>query len=229
MTDPGNYKPAELTLVDNTLKELEPTLEKIRTAKKLDDKLEETRKLVEWTKKSVGKDVTGLKKTVVFTLMAEKFYDVGGFFEPSENDKLNFKATDFFFKSFKSELIDFAFERANLQNFNKEMFKGLVIAMAKVAREDQAFRSELIEKISQLLKTEKDVARGSMIMALDLVPLIKASELIALLKSRKDDKIRSDDERAIYGATINALQTAVGEKTDGKKPKEKINVAPANH
>lgn len=226
--DKDNYKPHELPLAEGVITGTKPLLDRIHSARTLEQKLGAATQLVSAARKSITADRSGVKKHILFTAVAERFYDIGGFFSPSENDKLNSKAARFFFTSFKVDFMDYAFDRTgNLPDFNNKIITRFVVALEKIANGDRElkldpdplFRTALIKRIDTLLKTKKGNIDKSVNLATRILPFILARELVPTLKALSSDKTVGEDARAFYGAALRLLEKELAKSKPGAKAK----------
>lgn len=221
MVDTKNYLPKELTLLETKNAEYDPLLEKIRVAKTKEEKLKLTEELVKKVRKDIESDLTGLIAGTVFTIIAEKFFAVGTVFLPSDNDKLNIETAEDFYKHFKDKLIDYVFSRASIEKFDNVILDKLNITLIKLANQDSIFRTDLIKKIDNLLKTKKGNIDGSVVSALLILPSIRAKELLPALVNLQNDKNISNNEKELYGAAIDKIRELL-KKDEATKPKAKV-------
>lgn len=226
--DKDNYKPHEIPLVEGVIAQINLLMDRIHSARTLEQKLAAAGQLVSAVRKLVAADSSGVKKYILFTAVAERFYDIGGFFSPSENDKLNSKAARFFFTEFRADFMEYTFDRTgNLPDFNNKITTRFVVALEKIANgdkelkfgPDQAFRAALIKKIDILLKTRKGRIDKSVTMAVRVLPFILARELVPTLNALANDRTLGDDARSFYKASLRLLEEVIAKAKPGVKAK----------
>jgi hypothetical protein len=217
--DRDNYKSAEFMVVKKQVAQLSPLLDRINVATTLRKKIDAATNLAIAVRKGVENDLTGLKKPAAFTVVSERFYNIGRIFAPSANDKMNAKAANFFFRNFKDDFLAYAFDRATMPKFNSNMIDRHLVALVKMARTDPKFRKRLIKKIEATLRTKKGKAdRSVSVLSVHLPPLIKARELVPLLRKLANDKTLSESRRKVFGASLKSLQRVLAtEKRELKR------------
>ena len=202
MTELKNYKKEEQPFVDKALEVLQPFFNSISSASPANKK-GEADKLFEKLQAESKNDPTGRKFPTMLTLVAERFYDVGSIFDPSDNDKENMKTADYLFGRFGDKFIDYAFDRVKIPELNERLFGGFVVALSKQANADPVFRAKLIAKIDDQIK-EKEL-KPEVLFCLRVIPLIGEKKYNPLLLQRSNDKTIKEEDRLVYKAALGVI------------------------
>jgi hypothetical protein len=198
----NNYTDAERKTVDARYKVIAPQLDRIKAAK-----TEEKAALADAFAKSQAQAIKDPKTAaIVFTITAEKLFRTNPNIALSDDEKANMRAGKAFFKNFKEQFKDYFFERAAMPRFEPGLLQTCSELLVKFAQDDAAFRKSLIARIDTVLRTKKGDVDNSVTLSTIMAPLVKATELLPLLRKLQDDPAVKPNERTLYRITEQAIQ-----------------------
>jgi hypothetical protein len=209
----NNYTPDELKVLGSKYKEVAPQLQKIKDADKREDKVAIANSLADSQRDAIMK-MDPLKKkpinaAVIFTLVAENLFRANQFMALSDDQKANRAAGKAFFSAYKEMFKDYFFERASMKGFEPGILKTCSGLLMNLSDEDPAFRKSVIARMETIFRTKKGNIDDSVTQSTVIAPLIKAKELLPLLRSLQDTPGMNLNEKKLYRITADAINKEI--------------------
>jgi hypothetical protein len=202
-----NYTETERESFDAIYKGIAPQLDRIKSAKTKEEKAA----LADAFAKSQANAIKGQKvASIVFTITAERLFRANPNVALSDDQKANMRAGKAFFSNFKEQFKDYFFERAAMPRFEPGLLQTCSELLVKFAQEDPAFRKSLIARMDTILRTKKGDVDNSVTLTTIMAPLVKATELLPLLRKLQDDPALKPNEKTLYRITEQAIQKERG-------------------
>ncbi len=200
----NDYTEAEQRALDARYKELAPQLDRIKAAKTKDEKVALAKAFAERQKDAMERNPDSVG--IVFTVTAEKLFRANPKIALSEDEKSNMRAGKAFFGDYKEMFKNYFFERAAMSRFDMNIAQTCSELLVRFAQEDPAFRKSLIARIDTTLRTKKGDIDNSVTLSTIMAPLIKATELLPLLRKLQDDPAVKPNEKTLYRIAEQAIQ-----------------------